>query len=32
MDRSDCEKRGNEKWNVIYHHKHTQDGEVVVPQ
>ncbi len=32
MDRSDCEKRGNEKWNVIYHHKHTEAGEVVVPQ
>jgi len=32
MERSDCEKRGNEKWNVIYHHKHTSEGEVVVPQ
>lgn len=32
MERTDCEKKGNEKWNVIYHHKHTSEGEVVVPQ
>lgn len=32
IDRADCEKKGGEKWQVIYHHKHTQDGEVVVPQ
>ena len=32
VTRVDCEKRGSEKWDVIYHHKHTDNGEVVVPQ
>ena len=32
IDRKDCEKKGAEKCEVIYHHKHTQDGEVVMPQ
>lgn len=32
IERKECETKGNEKWNVIYHHKHTSEGEVVVPQ
>ncbi|OPY87925.1 MAG: hypothetical protein A4E72_01407 [Syntrophus sp. PtaU1.Bin208] len=32
VERSECEKKGNQKWDVIYHHKHTESGEVVVPQ
>ena len=31
IDRADCELKGKDKWQVIYHHKHTEDGEVVVP-
>ncbi len=32
IERKECETKSAQKWEVIYHHKHTQDGEVVVPQ
>jgi len=30
VDRDDCEAKGAEKWERIYHHKHNDAGEVVV--
>lgn len=30
VDRDDCEAKGQEKWERIYHHRHADDGAVVV--
>lgn len=30
VDREDCENKSAEKWERIYHHRHTEDGAVVV--
>ena len=32
IERKECEVKSGQKWEVIYHHKHNDTGEVVVPQ
>jgi len=30
VDTEDCKERCDDKWEIIYHHKHDDDGKVVV--
>lgn len=30
VDKADCEKDTRDKWERLYHHRHTDSGEVVV--